>query len=204
MTIPSGRCTTAPFFAAFIQGASSHCSHRARDVGHLDMDGEQYALLLADAEPEMPECGLADGDGREVVADMLVLAGNLAVVATDAFVQIDCHCIYVMCYTSPSHFSTSTRHEPGAIPEQFLDRKRATMSAGSSSRSCQPSSGRRARPAGRSRRRTVGVDDARLHPLGDGDDAQHGAPVVPDLDDVAALMPRFSASTLVDPPTQYR
>src|SRR5665647_84197 len=112
------------------------------DLGHL------AAHVVVDPVPELPRVGLRLGDGRPVVADVLVLAGHLAVVAAVADVQIDDEDLahhsppqmqasrpgpahgwngfskasgYLCLRSSMSVFSMSTRKPLTACPTAFLE-----------------------------------------------------------------------------------
>src|SRR5450759_3342295 len=116
-------------------------------VGHLDL-GHLTAHVVVHPVPELPRVGLRLGDGRPVVADVLVLAGHLAVVAAVADVQIDDEDLahhsppqmqasrpgpahgwngfskasgYLCLRSSMSVFSMSTRKPLTACPTAFLE-----------------------------------------------------------------------------------
>ena len=72
------------------------------------------ALLAFDVHPAVPVPGLRRRRGRELVADELVLVGQKAVVAVVAAGDVDDH-VPLLHLASPSHFSTSIRHELLAI-----------------------------------------------------------------------------------------
>ena len=55
---------------------------------HLDL-GHRAADVLVQFQPELAGVGLGLGDRRPIVANMLVLAGNLATVAAVTNIYID-------------------------------------------------------------------------------------------------------------------
>ena len=85
-------------------------------LGQVGDLGERVlaALLALDVHPAVPVPGLRGGRGRKVVADELVLVGQKAVVAVVAAGDVDDH-VPLLHLASPSHFSTSIRHESLAI-----------------------------------------------------------------------------------------
>lgn len=61
------------------------------DIIHLDLRGRYLTLNFINTPPEMPEGRLGLRRRHKFISHMFVLAGNLAVVTTNAGSQVYCH-----------------------------------------------------------------------------------------------------------------
>jgi hypothetical protein len=68
----------------------------------------------------MPVTGLGDGIGWIIIVEVLVLAGQKAVIAVMAFCHID-HEAPFFHFLPSLYFSISIKHEFGAMPQAFLE-----------------------------------------------------------------------------------